>query len=649
MGSQYPNTQTATVKDIPLNLELSSKAEKKSINTEVNPSPGLFFLNSELIHHVPGAVDDLFTGVLINPLFQSRGEIWTRPQLLGISSKFSAITYEGFPIFHNIMTGRFPFLGTTEFYNVQIESFDISPSPFDLAGTLNISPITKPASILDLNLYRFAGTTSQKFGNHHFNATAMATQGNLYSDNVGISSVPAVYNLRLLWKYTGNSTSLKSIYFTGKNFYSGAIPRISNVPFRGTLSWDVEYAILGTAGSQKLGRHSSLDWAFSFNTFHLSGNGTRGNRPFNAAVRSGLFWSNVAYHVGNGPFSLEVGLDTVYMEKHSGHASLPVDAIASGNIDQNLPNAEISFSRRAAFFTGYVRGGLNNFHRTSLKAGLEALSVLPTNIVRISPGLSFSYSPAKWTELFGDASLNHAVPFDPYIIAVANTTPVVTSGSLAGGLRFKTLYFTLEGLYFYRQYSGIPSLSASVDISDPCAPTIILNTETHSKIRANGAAAVFYTVRGKHSLFASYYYGNTYRWEEEEGRIPLGYSHALKLMYLYKGRKWHLSTLLSLTSSRPYTPLASVGSVPDICTGTVIYYPIWGQENSGSIGRYWRLDAMVERLFHLKHATIVAYLDVFNVLFLRNLMGFSYSDDYSTRKEIRSLPPIPLMGIRAIF
>ena len=95
---------------------------------------------------------------------------------------------------------------------------------------------------------------------------------------------------------------------------------------------------------------------------------------------------------------------------------------------------------------------------------------------------------------------------------------------------------------------------------------------------------------------------------------------------------WTLGTRVTATSGAPYQPV--VGRVYDEARG--IWRPIYGENNSGRLPPFSRVDLRATHLFSLPRigglkasSVCVAYAEVMNLLNRHNTMSYTYSADYS--------------------
>ena len=81
--------------------------------------------------------------------------------------------------------------------------------------------------------------------------------------------------------------------------------------------------------------------------------------------------------------------------------------------------------------------------------------------------------------------------------------------------------------------------------------------------------------------------------------------------------------------------------------GESIYVPIYAETNSARLPAYHRLDAKVSKAFRFENWQMRVFLELLNVYNRKNLLDFSYSDDYTEKDDIYQFPIIPYLGIIA--
>jgi TonB dependent receptor/TonB-dependent Receptor Plug Domain len=101
------------------------------------------------------------------------------------------------------------------------------------------------------------------------------------------------------------------------------------------------------------------------------------------------------------------------------------------------------------------------------------------------------------------------------------------------------------------------------------------------------------------------------------------------------GAKWSYHT------GSPYTPVVATGLYPD---GRV--KPVYGAINSQRVPAYHRLDLRVDRKVS---PSFTQYFELINAYGRKNVSGYSYSPDYTTREEVYQLPTLLSVGLQYTF
>jgi vitamin B12 transporter len=121
---------------------------------------------------------------------------------------------------------------------------------------------------------------------------------------------------------------------------------------------------------------------------------------------------------------------------------------------------------------------------------------------------------------------------------------------------------------------------------------------------------------------------------------PHGVRHTLTLVGQYQlASAWQLGLRYGMSSGRPYTPV--VGRTWD--ADRAMWRPVFGENHSGLLPDYHRVDLRVTRLFSMPKgfglpasSVCVAYVETLNLLDTPNVLDFTYSDDYAERRERES-------------
>ncbi|HOW27595.1 MAG TPA: hypothetical protein PK876_03715 [Elusimicrobiota bacterium] len=108
--------------------------------------------------------------------------------------------------------------------------------------------------------------------------------------------------------------------------------------------------------------------------------------------------------------------------------------------------------------------------------------------------------------------------------------------------------------------------------------------------------------------------------------------------------RWSVGGYWRFHSGSPYTPV----------TGTYVdasgrLRPTYAGTNSSRLPDYHRLDLRVDRKYTFDRWTLSAYLEILNFYNRKNISGYTYNADYSSRKPVYQLPAFPSFGLRAEF
>lgn len=143
--------------------------------------------------------------------------------------------------------------------------------------------------------------------------------------------------------------------------------------------------------------------------------------------------------------------------------------------------------------------------------------------------------------------------------------------------------------------------------------------------------------------WVSYGYLDSKRKEMDDPReLPSAYGvpHSLTLVGLYQPPAgWRLGARYSHSSGRPYTPV--VGRRYDASRD--LWRPEFGENRSGRLPAYHRLDVRIMKLFSLDaglglpaSSVCVAYVELMNALGTANVLDWVYNADYTERRPVES-------------
>lgn len=608
-----------------------------------------YYFHSSFLQEIPGTFDDLFTSILILPSARASEEVWALPKFHGISLKKIELAYDGFPIFTGFRPGRFSYFSVSEpfYFQASGESADTHSA---FPDSIRIIPDTLFKNSVNINLQRFTGSYAGEKEDTRYYFSADGTTANLYLNRLKDEiKVPGTYNIKVKWEKNWKYLTIKNILFGTRSVYEGNVPEVSNIPLRGKANWDVHYATMGSSLSARVGEKSSLNLSLSYNTHTIKGSQGENEKNFNIDMNANVVWSDLHYIFQSEQFEIKAGVNTVYITKFSGESQIPIDARSSEkSYEGEKGMVKLKGEKRGAITTGYLNFRFNDQKNTRLFAGIKAVSALPERKGGVSPELYLSFKPLKFLELYSrNQFLNIFYP-DAYDIMVDEKMNMEKVINLTGGINLKFPSGTVKLEGFLRNYSKVEYFSADIDFSDPCNPIISVNAERDGQISSKGVELIsLISYPSSHLLLSYSYHSSTHT--KNGIRYPSEFQHSFRLININRIKSWKISSSFYFLSPIYYTPLKSVGALPDICTNSIIYYPIWENPNSGNLGNYYRVDLSISKNFKIGETLISAYLDVFNLFGIKNILGYSYSEDYSLSKVKKSLPPIPVVGIRVYF
>ncbi len=208
--------------------------------------------------------------------------------------------------------------------------------------------------------------------------------------------------------------------------------------------------------------------------------------------------------------------------------------------------------------------------------------------------------------------------------------PLAADHAIAGyQVQLDDVEFRLET--YHKEYRGL--------VTDD-ATTFYANGGTGY---ARGVDVFFQGSRRRVTGWVSYGYLDSKRMEHDDAReVPAGYGvrHSVTLVGLYQPpSSWRLGARFSHSSGRPYTPVVAATYDP----ARDLWRPVFGENHSGLLPAYHRLDVRLMKLFSLPatmgvkaSSVCVAYVELMNALGTANVLDYVYSSDYTERRTVDS-------------
>lgn len=149
-------------------------------------------------------------------------------------------------------------------------------------------------------------------------------------------------------------------------------------------------------------------------------------------------------------------------------------------------------------------------------------------------------------------------------------------------------------------------------------------------------------------IILSYTWSKSTRNNPKDGEYNFEYdqTHNLNLIGIYPlANNWKLSGRYRYVTGNPYTPV--IGSTYDADNET--YFPIRGGIYTERNSPFQQLDLRIDKKLILDEAIWTFYLDIQNVLNIKNSEGVQYSYDYKIKQDVTGLPLLPSIGVRGEF
>ena len=112
---------------------------------------------------------------------------------------------------------------------------------------------------------------------------------------------------------------------------------------------------------------------------------------------------------------------------------------------------------------------------------------------------------------------------------------------------------------------------------------------------------------------------------------------------------WEIGVKWQYRTGNPYTPVQGATLQTDPRNGESIYIPTYAETNSGRLPPYHRLDVKLSKAFRFERWEMSLFLELLNAYNRKNLLDFSYNDDYTEKDEIYQFPIIPYLGVTTEF
>jgi len=199
---------------------------------------------------------------------------------------------------------------------------------------------------------------------------------------------------------------------------------------------------------------------------------------------------------------------------------------------------------------------------------------------------------------------------------------------------------------FYKNFQNLVIQSSKTVLSQGVNKFEVVNNEGAGKAYGTEISLKYNSDAWTCAL--AYTYTESFRSDPVNGtyRFQFDQTHNLNFITSYDFlNQWKVSGRYRYVTGNPNTPVT--GSIYDADNET--YFPIRGAIYSDRDKNFQQLDFRIDKKFILDRQIWSFYLDIQNILNIKNPAGYKYSYDYSQKIEVMGLPTIPALGIKGEF
>lgn len=291
-------------------------------------------------------------------------------------------------------------------------------------------------------------------------------------------------------------------------------------------------------------------------------------------------------------------------------------------------NAQLKGSRIGGFTELEILSPFG-FEKFTLSLGLRGDYIPELNVKWFDPRISIGYKLDEFTTLAFGAGRFGQLP-NPRLFAAVdgnpNLKPMYAEHAIISFSRKfgETEELRLEA--YYKKYEDLPLENKTT------------NYDNSGFGYAKGIDFIFKSNNffGIEGWFSYGIMDSKRKWMDYEDLSNSDYNitHNVTIVAKYMlTDSWMIGVNCKFATGRPYTPV--IGALYH--DNLHVYEPVYGTKNSELYQPYKRVDLRLLYLFQLfnKYSAIF-YVEGLNILNFRNLFGYSYSNDYTSKNEIES-------------
>jgi hypothetical protein len=306
------------------------------------------------------------------------------------------------------------------------------------------------------------------------------------------------------------------------------------------------------------------------------------------------------------------------------------------NLDYDIrPGSESTFldeylsERRIGFYFELIRSGLPGINDLFIAGGLRFDYLLENNLDWLNPRIGIGYRLGKCSSITAGAGLFSQMPELRLMTRTDGNPSLREMSAIHYTLSYEITFDENKSLrteLYYKSYENLPLEHAAFNYTND---------------GYGFAYGLDFIIKGNLPPglegWLSYSFINTKRkWMDYSELISSSFdiTHNLSVVI-----KYNLTAMLQIglnykyATGRPFTPVTGSEFKPQLG----IYKPEYGQKNSMRYNDYQRLDLRLTYLNQLfsKYFTVL-YVEALNILDFKNLFGYTYSFDYTQKREVAS-------------